>query len=95
MKGRYYHIHPRSLNNELDRKRQDLGGRWLEKTQYGDCLIGPHSFRRSWIVHYLDMFKDPAECARAIGHSDISTTYAYYQEIKKDHLVQFVNCKLV
>ncbi len=91
-------MHPRSLNNELDRKRKVLGlsnVRWFERTQFGDRVISPHSFRRSWIVRYLNKYKNPAECSRAIGHSDINTTFAYYQELNKDHLKEFVNDEFI
>lgn len=91
LQSKHPHINPRSLNFEMSRVRPKLGGRWLERNSYGDHLIGPHSFRRSWIVRYLDKYQNPAECSRAIGHNDINTTFGYYQEIKKNRLREFIN----
>ena len=95
LQSKHYHLNPRSLNKEMDRIRKILKSRWLERTSYNDHLITPHSFRRSWIVRYLDKYQNPAECSRAIGHNDINTTFGYYQEIKKERLRSFVNSEAV
>lgn len=90
LQSRVY-LNPRNLNNEMDRLRKIFGGRWLEKTSSGDHLIGPHSFRRSWIARYQRKCKDPMETARAIGHSSLEVSYGYYQEINKERMRMFVN----
>lgn len=86
-KGQFY-INPLSLNNDLTKKRAQLGGRWLQKISKGDHLLAPHSFRRSWITRHLDFTGNVAETARAIGHSDFNVTYQYYQPKDSDAKLQ-------
>ena len=89
--GKHPHFSPRSLNKEMERLRIKFKGRWLKKNSQGHSLISPHSFRRSWITRHLNMYKNPPKTSRAIGHSDMKTTFGYYQELNMDDERLFVN----
>jgi len=86
-----FHMNPRTLNSEMNRLRKKFGGRWLDKTSYGDHVISPHSFRRSWITRYLEKYGDIAGCSRDIGHNSLDTTFGYYQILHHDRLRNFVD----
>lgn len=89
------HINPRSLNKELDRIRETLGGVFIKRNSKGHHLIGPHSFRRSWISRHIRWTGNIAETSRAIGHSDVKTTYGYYYELMKEKTPVWVNNEYV
>lgn len=93
LQSKYPHMNPRCLNWEMDKHREILGGRWLERIGNGnnDHLLGPHSFRRGWITRYIDRYNNPAECARAIGHNSMDVTFQYYKKVDVERLKEFVN----
>lgn len=49
----------------------------------------PHSFRHNFAREYLRNGGDLATLARLLGHSDISTTAAYYAVFSQDDLAEF------
>ena len=91
----HFHMPVATLNNEMDRKRKVLGGRFLLRNHYGHHLIAPHSYRRSWITRWVNQQKDsnPFETARCIGHQDPRTTMTYFQysENLKNKVRQFIH----
>lgn len=51
--------------------------------------VNPHSFRHNFAREYLRNGGDLATLARLLGHSDISTTAAYYAVFSDDELADF------
>lgn len=51
-----------------------------------DGRVNPHSFRHGFAREYLRNGGDLATLARLLGHSDISTTAAYYAVFSQDEL---------
>lgn len=84
-----FYINPLTLNWEIDKHRKLFGGRWLERTYEGDHVLGPRSFRISWITRYGKRCKDIFETAKAIGHDDPRTTAAYFDPVSMKELEQF------